>query len=108
VEQGHAKWKIVRPMVQHRQQGVPAVLNAERGHTGGGGLSKSTGGGDVLVEIFFNVPQMMHTDSTLLGDARVRVEEPDAELPVVLDGTTTTTVTTTVTTVTIVTTVPRG
>ena len=46
----------------------------------------------------------MHTDSTLLGDARVRVEEPDAELPVVLDGTTTTTVTT----VTIVTTVPRG
>ena len=95
-------------MVQHRQQGVPAVLNAERGHTGGGGLSKSTGGGDVLVEIFFNVPQMMHTDSTLLGDARVRVEEPDAELPVVLDGTTTTTVTTTVTTVTIVTTVPRG
>ena len=47
---------------------------------------------------------MMHTDSTLLGDARVRVEEPDAELSVVLDGTTTTTVTT----VTIVTTVPRG
>ena len=58
-------------------------MNAERGHAGDGRLAKGAGGCDVLVEILFDVPQVVHADPPLLGDARVGVEEPHAQLAVV-------------------------